>query len=90
MNGATAAAVRLLYWISGRVNDNPQLAAECYRVARELEAFEQLRAAIRAPGTCACGREIVNASRGRRRTYCRTCRPTTTREMTEKFDKSEG
>lgn len=84
-------AARLLAWMSAQITSNPPLAAECFRVAHELEAYESLRAAVRAAGTCRrCGGEIVNTTRGRKRTYCRVCRPAyapvRAREMGEKFE----
>lgn len=85
-------AIHLLRYIGSLAGGNHEFERRCVAAAKELEQFEAIRASFHGPGTCRrCGGDLGEyAGRGRRRTYCTTCRPSTVREKTEKFDKPGG
>jgi len=86
-----AEAIALLRYFGGRGSGNRDLDRRAISVAKELAYFESLRS-LNDPTACPkCGEEVVRSGRrGRPRTYCTTCRPSTVREKTEKFDKPGG
>lgn len=93
MNPAPATrAVALLRFMASNINGNRELAAQCFAAAKELAEYEAIRASLHGPQSCrSCGRPIGEyAGRGRRRTYCEGCRPSSIREMPEKFGEPEG
>lgn len=84
-------AIALLRYFGGRGSGNRYLDRRAIAVAKELSYFEAIRS-LNDPTACPkCGGDVVQHNgRGRPRTYCTTCRPSTVREIPEKFDQPGG